>query len=130
MMRWRRLDLPGLDEAALRREAGSWHLEGHAEFIDGANRWELGYTVTCTLDWTTTSAVVTGHSERGAIEAQVMRSPTGGWALNGAPVPAVAGCTDVDLAFTPATNLLSLRRLPPHRVWLFVPVEVEPEFRL
>ena len=40
-----------------------------------------------------------------------MRSAIGEWTLNGVAVPAVEGCTDVDLAFTPATNLLSLRRL-------------------
>lgn len=110
-MRWRRLDLPGLDEAGLRREPGAWHLEGHAEFVEDRNRWELGYTVTCGTDWVTTRAMVKGHSGRGAIEANVVRSGDGSWALNGAAVPAVAGCTDVDLAFTPATNLLSLRRL-------------------
>lgn len=111
MMRWRRLDLPGRDEARLRHELGSWRLEGHAKFIDGTNRWELGYTVNCTPDWTTMGAMVKGQSDRGAIEANVARSAMGGWTLNGAPVPTVAGCTDVDLAFTPATNLLPLRRL-------------------
>ena len=34
-----------------------------------------------------------------------------GWTLNGTPCPAVAGCIDVDLSFTPATNLVALRRL-------------------
>jgi uncharacterized protein len=111
MMRWRRLDLPGHDEARLRDELGSWHLEGHAEFVEDRNRWELGYTVSCTLDWITTRAIVKGRSDRGAIEANVVRSPVGGWTVNGVAVPAVAGCIDVDLAFTPATNLLSLRRL-------------------
>ena len=111
MMRWRRLDLPGHDEAQLRNEPESWQLEGHAEFVEDRNRWKLGYTVRCTPDWTTTRATVKGHSDRGAIEASVVRSAIGGWTLNGAAVPAVAGCTDVDLAFTPATNLLSLRRL-------------------
>ena len=111
MMRWRRLDLPGRDDARLRHQLGSWRLEGHAEFIDGTNRWELGYRVACGPDWVTTGALVRGQSGRGAIEANVARSAIGGWTLNGVPVPAVAGCTDVDLAFTPATNLLSLRRL-------------------
>ena len=111
MMRWRRLDLPGHDEVRLHSESGSRHLKGHAEFIDSTNRWKLGYTVTCTPDWTTTHALVKGHSDRGVIEANVVRSAAGEWTLNGAPVSAVAGCTDVDLAFTPATNLLSLRRL-------------------
>lgn len=111
MMRWRRLDLPGNDEARLHHQLGSWRLEGHAEFIDGTNRWELGYSVACDPDWVTTGALVRGHSGRGAIEANVVRSGGGEWTLNGAEIPRVAGCTDVDLAFTPATNLLSLRRL-------------------
>lgn len=109
--RWRRFDLPGHDEARLRGELESWHLEGRAEFVEDGNRWQLGYTVTCGPDWVTTRALVKGHSGRGAIEANVVRSGTGRWTLNGAEVPSVAGCTDVDLAFTPATNLLSLRRL-------------------
>ena|SRR5712692_7412959 len=35
----------------------------------------------------------------------------GRWHLNGAEQPAVRGCVDVDLGFTPATNLLQLRRV-------------------
>ena len=111
MMRWRRLDLPGFDEARLQREPESWYLKGHAEFVEDGTRWELGYTATCGPDWVTTGAVVKGHSGRGAIEANLVRSGSGEWTLNGAAVPAVAGCSDVDLAFTPATNLLSIRRL-------------------
>src|SRR5690606_5431759 len=33
------------------------------------------------------------------------------WSLNGEPCPSVAGCIDIDLGFTPATNLLPIRRL-------------------
>jgi hypothetical protein len=41
-----------------------------------------------------------------------MRCDDGGrWTLNGAGCPAAAGCVDLDLSFTPATNLLPLRRL-------------------
>jgi hypothetical protein len=35
----------------------------------------------------------------------------GRWTMNGAPVPAVDGCLDLDLGFTPATNLLAINRL-------------------
>jgi hypothetical protein len=34
-----------------------------------------------------------------------------GWRLNGVPKRRVTGCVDVDLGFTPATNLIALRRL-------------------
>ena len=33
------------------------------------------------------------------------------WRLNGAECPAVAGCIDIDLGFSPSTNLLPIRRL-------------------
>jgi len=33
------------------------------------------------------------------------------WWLNDVACPAVTGCLDLDLAFTPATNLLPIRRL-------------------
>ena len=35
----------------------------------------------------------------------------GRWSLNGADCPAVAGCIDIDLGFSPSTNLLPIRRL-------------------
>jgi hypothetical protein len=33
------------------------------------------------------------------------------WQINGTDQPEVAGCIDVDLNFTPATNLIAIRRL-------------------
>jgi uncharacterized protein len=33
------------------------------------------------------------------------------WLLNGVDCPAVAGCIDLDLNFSPSTNLLPIRRL-------------------
>jgi uncharacterized protein len=35
------------------------------------------------------------------------------WSVNGIPTPGVSGCVDVDLSFTPATNMLPIRRLRP-----------------
>jgi uncharacterized protein len=36
---------------------------------------------------------------------------SGGWSLDGRALPEVAGCLDVDLEVTPATNTLPIRRL-------------------
>lgn len=33
------------------------------------------------------------------------------WRLNGRECPVVAGCIDIDLAFSPSTNMLPIRRL-------------------
>ena len=53
----------------------------------------------------------------------------GGWRLNGVECPDVAGCLDIDLSFSPATNTLPLRRLhlrigqaePVRAAWLRFP---------
>jgi hypothetical protein len=34
----------------------------------------------------------------------------GGWTVNGAPVPDLGDCVDLDFGFTPATNTLQIRR--------------------
>lgn len=108
---WRRLDLPGHDQAQLRREPRTWLLEGHADFHDGSVHWKLSYVVVCTHEWTTLSAEVHGGRDGARFDVTLARGRSGRCTLNGTEVPAVTGCSDVDLAFTPATNLLALRRL-------------------
>jgi uncharacterized protein len=55
--------------------------------------------------------MVHGWLGRQAVEFSILRSTAGAWTLNGKVVPSVEGCADLDLGFTPATNLLQLRRL-------------------
>lgn len=52
-------------------------------------------------------------AREGAGAGRASGSATGGLRLSpgAVEIPAVAGCLDVDLAFTPATNILPLRRL-------------------
>jgi uncharacterized protein len=71
----------------------------------------LAYVVHADNAWKTTDARVWGWHGRKAIELRLHRDDAGTWTLNGAACPAVEGCLDLDLSFTPATNLLPLRRL-------------------
>jgi hypothetical protein len=56
-------------------------------------------------------------------------SASGRWLLDGSEAPAVAGCVDLDLQFSPSTNLLPIRRLdlavgasaPVRAAWLRFP---------
>ena len=41
----------------------------------------------------------------------IARSPSGKWTVGGERATSLDGCDDIDLAFSPATNLLPLRRL-------------------
>lgn len=109
-MMWRRLDLPGLDVCSLVRADHGWRLEGAAVFNDGGRPVLLAYEVDCDSKWRTSRARVRGHAGGVAVVADIAASD-GVWRLDGAIIAGVGGCVDLDLGFTPATNLLSIRRL-------------------
>ncbi|MDQ3222664.1 MAG: putative glycolipid-binding domain-containing protein [Gemmatimonadota bacterium] len=108
---WRRLDVHGHDAASLRGADGGAELRGMAVFHDEGGPTALHYLVRCDAEWQTTEAAIDGWSGSRTVQLRVQRTRAGGWTLNGVPCPAVAGCVDLDLSFTPATNLLPLRRL-------------------
>ena len=43
--------------------------------------------------------------------SMVIERDQSGWTVDGIAHPDLAGCEDIDLSFTPATNLLPVRRL-------------------
>ncbi len=108
---WRRLDVPGHDAAGLREARDGAELRGVAVFQDQGGPTALRYTVRCDADWRTTEGIVDGWCGARPVELRLVRSHSGAWTLNGAACPSVAGCADLDLSFTPATNLIPLRRL-------------------
>jgi len=59
----------------------------------------------------TKSATVVGYFGRKAVQARIQSEGPGRWRVDGRSDANLAGCLDVDLGFTPATNLLALRRL-------------------
>lgn len=107
---WRRLDVPGHDAATIDAMEGGTAIEGMAVFADGGPA-ALRYRVCCDERWLTISAEVRGRLGGRPVDLTISRGTDGAWTLNGAPCPDVAGCEDVDLNFSPATNLLPLRRL-------------------
>lgn len=108
---WRRLDLPGHDAARVGRVPGGWRLEGLAAFASDAGPCALAYEVRLSARWRTRSARITGWAGTRAVRFRVAADAHGGWNLDGVPQPALDGCIDLDLAFTPATNLIPVRRL-------------------
>ena len=108
---WRRLDLPGHDGASVRENAEGAELRGMAVFQEDGDPTALHYTVRCDGKWVTTEATVDGWRGDQAVHLRFIRARDGAWTLNGKTYPDVAGCEDLDLNFTPSTNLLPLRRL-------------------
>jgi uncharacterized protein len=110
-MRWRRIDVPGREEARIDQTADGWRLTGQLEVEEPSGSAQLMYLIECEPDWRTRLAVVTGSAWGAPIRFELGADGTGHWTLNGSPLPLVEGALDVDLGFTPATNLLPIRRL-------------------
>jgi hypothetical protein len=110
-MRWRRLDVPGHEEACIEQAADGWRLTGQVEAEEATVRAQLRYVIECDRDWRTRRAVVTGSASAAPIGFEFAADGEGHWSLNGAPLPLVEGALDIDLGFTPATTLLPIRRL-------------------
>ncbi len=110
-MCWRRIDVPGREEAQVEQTLEGWRLTGRLEVADANVRAELSYVIVCDRDWRTRGAIVTGSTEDSPIRLELDADGNGRWTLDHSPLPAIDGALDVDLGFTPATNLLPIRRL-------------------
>ncbi|MFS2099082.1 putative glycolipid-binding domain-containing protein [Variovorax sp. Varisp85] len=109
---WRRLDVPGHDACRLERNASAWQLDGAAVFrLEDGRNGQLHYRVRCDLHWHTQWGTVRGWLGDSAVDLSIARDAHGRWKLNDEAVPDLSHCVDLDLGFTPATNLLQLRRL-------------------
>ena len=108
-MLWKRLDVPGHDACRLEEDEGGWRLSGTAVFQENRAPTRMHYVVACDREWRTRRGFVRGWIGSRRVAVRVARTP-GGWTLNGAAVAGLEDCLDLDLGFTPATNLLQLRR--------------------
>ncbi len=108
---WRRLDQPGHESARLFSRDAFWHLSGTAVFAHDQQPCRLDYLVVCNAEWHTLSGRVAGWVGSGTVEIELSADSARRWRLNGAECPEVAGCIDLDLNFSPSTNVLPIRRL-------------------
>lgn len=107
---WRRLERPGHEFVRLTEDAAGARLDGVALFAHDGAPCRLDYAIVLDRDWRTCSATVHGFVGERAID-ETIEVQDGRWLLDGAHVEAVSGCIDVDLNFSPSTNLLPIRRL-------------------
>lgn len=108
---WRRLDRPGHESARLLSQDSHWHITGTAVFAEDREPCRLDYLVICNSGWETVSGKVTGWVGNEIVEVDLAVHSDHRWRLNGTERPEVAGCIDLDLNFSPSTNLLPIRRL-------------------
>lgn len=128
-MLWRRVDRPGHEAARLVFHAPFWQLTGTAVFAQDGMPCRLEYRVTCDSSWHTRHAELSGWLGPRRIVGVISADARRRWRLDGRECPQVEGCVDLDLSFSPATNLLPIRRLelrvgrtaPIRAAWLRFP---------
>ena len=108
---WRRIDLPGHEVATIVREADGWRIDGVAVLVASGQPCRLAYDIRCDARWVTQSCAIRGLVGERPVHLAVERSASAVWSIDGTTQPALVGCDDVDLGFSPSTNLLPIRRL-------------------
>jgi uncharacterized protein len=108
---WKRIDRPGHESARLVRLGDGWELGGTAVFVHEENPCCLRYRIGCDPDWRTRRVEVDGWLGAEAVRVEARADRAGKWRAADGDVVAIAGCVDVDLNFSPSTNLLPIRRL-------------------
>jgi hypothetical protein len=108
---WQRVDRPGHEISVLEPHAGGWQLVGTAIFAQEKLPCELKYRIECDDRWQTRSASISGYVGTKSVSLDCVRQESGAWRFNDERVPEVDWCVDIDLGFSPSTNLLPIRRL-------------------
>jgi hypothetical protein len=108
---WCGLVLQGHEACRLFSQDQRRHLEGAAVFSHERQPCRLNYHVICDDAWRALSAEIDGWLGNTTVDVTIDADPRRRWRLNGVAQPAVDGCMDIDLNFSPSTNLLAIRRL-------------------
>ena len=106
---WRRLDVPGRDAARVTETQTGYELFGQATFLDARGPTTLRYVLDLAPDWVTREGRLTGFIGERTIDTHIVRTPDG-WTLDGKTF-GMAEVLDLDLGFSPATNMLQLSRV-------------------
>lgn len=105
---WESLQWPGAEHLVIETEPGAIVADGMVVALDGRPL-RLHYRVSCDPDWTTRRLMI---QDAGGEVLTFRSDGTGTWTDGtGRSVESLAGCIDVDIAATPFTNTLPIRRL-------------------
>lgn len=77
----------------------------------GEKLYLVTYQIRTNPDWETVFAVITARHSDQVIHVEFEGDAKGNWTMNGETAEQFSGCLDVDIAVTPFTNTLPIRRL-------------------
>jgi hypothetical protein len=107
---WRRTDKAGHEFCELVERADGAALTGVAVFSEKSTPVRIRYEIECDAGWRTLGCLITGDIDGHSLKVSIMHEGET-WTVNGVAIPEVSGCEDIDLGFSPSTNLLPIRRL-------------------
>jgi len=108
---WRRLDRPGHEAARVALVDSRWQMTGTTVILHEHEPCRLDYSLVCNAEWQTLSGKVKGWVGDDLVDLEISVDSARRWWLNGKECKHVEGCIDLDLNFSPLTNLLPIRRL-------------------
>ena len=106
LRRWRRLDLPALEDF----EDDGRAFRGHVQ-VDEAVPWSVEYRIAFDGGWGTLGTEVSVQRGGRTRRLQLRREPGGLWLADDCELEECRGALDVDLGVTPSTNTSAIRRL-------------------
>ncbi|HET6861536.1 MAG TPA: putative glycolipid-binding domain-containing protein [Pyrinomonadaceae bacterium] len=108
---WKSIFLNGHEYCRVLHDASFNFLVGSAIFSKDQRPTRLDYSIKCDSHWRSLSAEVSGWLGDEQVDLQIFVKDGRFWFLNGEEQKELEGCVDVDLNFSPSTNLLPIRRL-------------------
>jgi uncharacterized protein len=86
-------------------------LVGMASYLEKGVSYRFAYRLKCDHGWRTLSCRLHGKIRDRSVRWDYRLTPQGMWSWNGTEVMEPGPWLDIDLGFTPATNLTQLRRM-------------------
>jgi uncharacterized protein len=109
---WKNLLLSGTDYCALWHTAEGWLLKGTVIGVLKDQRpMQANYEIYCDENWLTHRVQVERTIGNDVKNLSLTVESRGVWRSSGQELREIQGCEDVDLAVTPATNTLAVKRL-------------------
>jgi hypothetical protein len=108
---WHCASLASSEHASLFEMGNGCRLQGLAVLPLASEPCHITYDVLCSQDWTALSCRVTLVFPNEERTIELKRESAGRWEHNGVAAPHLLHCSDIDLGWTPATNVIPIRRL-------------------
>ena len=109
---WRHVDArEGFEVVFFRGGDDGFRIEGDTTGLEEGEAWSVRYEISLDPAWLTRSARVVSVSAHGRREVELETDGGGRWRVNGAEMPELEGCLDVDLESSSFTNAFPIHRL-------------------